>query len=67
MRNKRNKPNSPADRLLSFDTANLAAAKLILADRSRYDRPDSRGVITWAEAVLRRLEPHRIAGLPKTA
>lgn len=41
------KRNKSIGGLLSFNVANLTAAKLMLGDRARYDRPDSRGVITW--------------------
>jgi hypothetical protein len=37
------------------DAGNLRAAEIILADRAKYDKPDTRGVILWAEAFLKRI------------
>lgn len=46
---------SAGSKLRSYDESNLRCARIILADRAKYDKPDARFVITWAEAVLKRL------------
>jgi hypothetical protein len=39
----------------TYHAGNLRAAEIILADRAKYDKPDTRGVILWAEAFLMRI------------
>ena len=46
----------PISRSRNFDADNLRCARLILSDRSRYER-EGAGVVAWAEAVIERLEP----------
>lgn len=47
------------------DAANLRAARIILADRSRYDNSAERYIIRWAKQVLARLDPNRQPGPEK--
>jgi hypothetical protein len=43
------------DKAKAHYAGNLRAAEIILADRAKYDKPDNRGVILWAEAFLKRI------------
>jgi hypothetical protein len=44
-----------ASKSVDYDRRNLEAARIILNDRAKYDQPESRCVILWAELVIQRL------------
>lgn len=41
---------------VTYEASSLRSAEIILADREKYDRPDARFMIRWAELVVARLE-----------
>jgi hypothetical protein len=45
---------SVADRIRGYDARNLAAARIILAERTRYER-ECRFLVMWADRIIARL------------
>lgn len=54
----RRKHLSPQD----YDARNLECARIILSERTKYDRPDAAYMITWAEMVITRLSKDKTRG-----
>lgn len=49
------KRKTALDRTAGYDASNLRCARVILANRSKYDTPTTGCMILWAETVTRRL------------
>ncbi len=50
------KMKSAGFKLAAYDAGNLRAARIVLADRNRYER-ECRLLVLWAERVIARLAP----------